>query len=103
MKPLAQLFLWTTIGLATLTLGCAEMKGGSMAGKEPSTPAASNADTSVVNTGPNRVSQGTQGDSLDACMARIPSDASAGQRMIAERTCKRDAKNRMSIDAVPGQ
>jgi hypothetical protein len=38
----------------------------------------------------NRASAGTQGDSLDACMARIPTDATAGQRMLAEESCKRD-------------
>ncbi len=38
----------------------------------------------------NRASAGTQGDSLDACTARIPADATAGQRMLAEESCKRD-------------
>ena len=37
-----------------------------------------------------RVSSGTQGDSLEACMARIPSDATEGQRMLAEDSCQRD-------------
>ena len=37
-----------------------------------------------------RVSSGTQGDSLDACMARIPKDATEGQRMLAEDSCQRD-------------
>ncbi len=103
MKPIAQLFLWTSICLATMTLGCAEMNGGSMTGSGSTAPSASSAGTTAVTTGASRVSQGTQGDSLDACKARIPSDASAGQRMVAERTCERDAENRMSIDAVPGQ
>lgn len=38
----------------------------------------------------NRASAGTQGDSLDACLSRIPKDASAGQRMLAESSCQRD-------------
>jgi hypothetical protein len=29
-------------------------------------------------------------DSLNACMARIPKDATAGQRMLAEESCRRD-------------
>jgi hypothetical protein len=105
MKPFAKLFLWTCISLAalTLTMGCAEMNGGSTAGKGSRTPSASSGGTSAVTSGPTRVSQGTQGDSLEACLARIPGDASAGQRMVAERTCQRDAENRASIDAVPGQ
>ena len=42
----------------------------------------------------DRVDSGTQGDSLEACMARIPKDASAGQRMLAEESCRRDQANR---------
>jgi hypothetical protein len=38
----------------------------------------------------SRAAAGTVGDSLDACMARIPKDSSAGQKMLAEETCKRD-------------
>ncbi|MDH5667629.1 MAG: hypothetical protein OEY86_06445 [Nitrospira sp.] len=37
-----------------------------------------------------RASSGTQGDSLDACMTRIPKDATEGQRMLAEDSCRRD-------------
>ena len=37
-----------------------------------------------------RVSSGTQGDSLEYCLARIPSDATVGQRLLAEESCKRD-------------
>lgn len=42
----------------------------------------------------DRAASGTQGDTLDACMARIPKDASSGQRMLAEESCKRDQANR---------
>lgn len=38
----------------------------------------------------DRASAGTQGDSLEACMARIPKDATEGQRMLAEESCQRD-------------
>lgn len=103
MKPIAHLFVWTFISLSTLTMGCAEMKGGSTAGGKSTTPSATSANTTAVTTGPNRVSQGTQGDSLEACMDRIPSDATSGQRMLAERTCQRDANTRNPIFAVPGQ
>src|SRR5574340_1729205 len=41
----------------------------------------------------NRAAAGAVGDSLDACMGRIPTDASAGQRMLAEESCKRDQAN----------
>ncbi len=38
----------------------------------------------------------SQGDSLEACLNRIPSDVSAGQRILAEQTCRRDAINQGS-------
>jgi hypothetical protein len=44
-------------------------------------------------TNRNRVAVGSVEDSLDACMARIPQDASAGQRMLAAESCKRDQRN----------
>lgn len=46
---------------------------------------------------------GAVGDTLKACLARIPKDASAGQRMIAEQSCSRDDGERQSIQAVPGR
>ena len=52
---------------------------------------------------PGDYAYGTTGDSKQACMDRIPSGASAGQRMLAEESCKRDEANRGSIQAVPGQ
>lgn len=45
--------------------------------------------TAVAKSG-DRASAGTAGDSLEACLARIPSNATAGQRMLAELTCERD-------------
>jgi hypothetical protein len=38
----------------------------------------------------NRASAGTQGDSLETCLAHIPTDATIGQRLLAEESCKRD-------------
>jgi len=46
---------------------------------------------------------GAVGDTLQACQARIPADASAGQRMIAEQSCLRDQGDRKLIQAVPGR
>lgn len=45
--------------------------------------------TAIAKSG-GRASAGTQGDSLAGCIARIPEDATAGQRMLAEETCARD-------------
>lgn len=102
MKPFSRMFLYASFGLATLTMGCAEMNGGATgASGSPASPS-SNAEATPVTTGPTRVSTGTQGDTLEACISRIPSDATDGQRMIATTSCERDAKARTSIDAVPG-
>ena len=45
---------------------------------------------------------GTQGDTLQNCKNRIPRDATAGQRMLAELSCQRDETNRREVDVVPG-
>ena len=49
------------------------------------------------------VASGAVEDTLKACLARIPKDASAGQRMMAEQSCDRDEDGRKSIQAVPGR
>jgi hypothetical protein len=41
-------------------------------------------------TGINRVASGAVEDTSSACLARIPKDATAGQKMLAEETCRRD-------------
>lgn len=50
------------------------------------------AGTAAVKSG-NRAAAGAAGDTLEACLARIPTDASAGQKMLAEESCKRDQAN----------
>lgn len=49
------------------------------------------------------IASGAAEDTLKACLARIPRDASAGQRMIAEQGCERDQEDRKLIQAVPGR
>ena len=49
-----------------------------------------------------RIAAGAVEDTLKACMARIPKDASIGQRMIAEQSCGRDERDRKPFLAVPG-
>lgn len=44
--------------------------------------------------GSSLVAVGAVEDTFSACLARIPRDASAGQRMMAERSCKRDESER---------
>lgn len=45
---------------------------------------------------------GTQADTLEACLARIPKEATAGQRMIAEASCERDQAHQKAIRSAPG-
>ena len=45
---------------------------------------------------------GSAEDSLQACMGRIPKDASIGQRMIAEQSCHRDESDREPFEVVTG-
>ena len=40
------------------------------------------------------VAAGSVEDTLQACLSRIPSDATEGQRMIAEKSCERDQATR---------
>ena len=82
---------------AMLMFGCAEMQmesGGSGSGGFGSGSASPAASTSVAS--------GTYGDSLEACLGRIPSNATDGQRMFATGTCQRDENARQPIMAVPG-
>ncbi len=105
MKPFSKFWLCNMCSIATLSLslGCAEMQGGSSPSATDSQAVTSTEKSDAITSGPKRISQGTQGDTLSACLARIPSDASDSQRMLATLTCERDAKTRASIDAVPGQ
>ena len=48
------------------------------------------------------IAAGASEDTLRACMARIPKDASIGQLMIAEQGCWRDENNRNPLQSVPG-
>ncbi len=50
---------------------------------------------------PAVVASGAVEDSFSACLARIPKDASAGQRMMAEQSCKRDEGAREIVRDAP--
>jgi hypothetical protein len=44
---------------------------------------------------------GAVGDTLKACLKRIPADGTAGQRMLAEQGCQAEHETRMLIQAAP--
>ena len=98
MKTVQSPMLMLFIASALLTAACATYDSGS--------PESSTAPAAVTMSGSPAVqtnaASGTQGDTLQACMARIPRDASAGLRMIAEQSCERDEANRKAILSVPG-
>jgi hypothetical protein len=48
----------------------------------------------AATTSQNTIAAGAVEDSLKACLARIPKEATAGQRMIAEQGCQRDETER---------
>lgn len=88
-----------TVAVLTLSVGCAEMSSEEV-GQSSGEATPSMASTG---TGSGTMAAGAAGDTLQACQARIPSDASAGQRMIAEQSCGRDQGDRKLIQAVPGR
>lgn len=51
-----------------------------------------NQSTSAASKG--RIAAGVEEETLDSCVARIPQDATVGQRMLAEQTCRRDFSRR---------
>jgi len=79
--------------------GCATQEGGSAETMSGSAPASVSSESRGMTANP---ASGTAGDSLQACLDRIPSGASSGQRMMAEQSCQRDEAVRKSILAVPG-
>ena len=87
------------VAALALSVGCAETSSQEVG------QSSGGATTSVASagTGSGAMAAGAVGDTLQACLARIPSDASAGQRMIAEQSCGRDQGDRKLIQAVPGR
>lgn len=55
---------------------------------------ANSANQSKTQSSKARIAAGVEEETLDSCVARIPQDATAGQRMLAEQTCRRDFSRR---------
>ena len=93
-------FLFTVLALAIGVSGCETMP------EEPqqaeSAPPAPTCLEAGAGSDPNRLAQGAQLDSVEACMARIPCEASESQRMLAEESCKANfaAGSRKDFDAL---
>lgn len=94
-RSLAPYNLLVSLGLfvsATLPIS-AEAADGAV--HKPAPPAAAVAQSSAA--------AGAVEDTLQACMTRIPKDASLGQRLIAERSCARDDNDRKPFQSAPGR
>jgi hypothetical protein len=94
MRPL---FTKQTICILAILLG------GSL---EATTVKAQDREPSIAAPGPSAdtgadIAAGAAEDTLDACRARIPKDASIGQVMMAEQSCWRDENERKPVQAVP--
>lgn len=81
-------FLLTVLALALAASGCETM----MPVEEPKQAEPAPAEAACLPAGapsdPNRLAQGAQFDSVEACIARIPCEASDSQRMLATESCK---------------
>jgi len=102
MDQSVKILMYVSMGLliSMVLSGCTEMQmrdAGSSSGGI-STSSASGQVAATIDA-----ASGTQGDTLGACMSRIPSNATAGQRQLAELSCQRDERTRQPIMVVPGQ
>ena len=93
-----RLFTMQTISvLAILSGGCLDLVTAQAQEREPAMVAPGSVATNEAD-----IAVGAAEDTLRACMARIPKDASIGQVMIAEQGCWRDENDRNPIQSVPG-
>lgn len=69
------------------------------------TPSGFADETAPAPTPPSRTepAAGALEDTLDACLARIPGDATDGQRMMAEQSCRRAETERHSAQTFDGR
>ena len=104
------LFLGLTMGGCASDGGSASTAGGppgssnpAMVGVAPAESGSTNAMASSTATAESpdakqsrqtRIAAGVEEETLDSCIARIPQNATTGQRMLAEQTCRRDFSGR---------
>jgi hypothetical protein len=97
------LFLKTAFLLSSPALAAALATALAVLPVRAAEPAPSAAVPAASTKGLGLTAAGAAEDTLKACLARIPEEASAGQRMIAEQSCGRDEQDRHQIQAVPGR
>ena len=92
------LFNRRTFLVGSLALGLALF---SISATQAAAQASGKSAPSVSTRDVGNVAAGAVEDTLNACLSRIPTDASTGQRLIAETSCHRDEMDRKIIQAVP--
>ena len=80
----------STAGDSSTAGGGAAMSSPTMSG----TAADESKSMNQPNSSRNRIAAGVEEETLDTCLAHIPQDATAGQKMMAEQTCRRDFAGR---------
>jgi len=99
--------LWITL-FGLIVSGCASdgsmessnsessTSGGGAAVSSPTASGGAAAESRSNQSSPSksRIAAGVEEETLDTCLARIPQDGTAGQRMLAEQTCRRDYAGR---------
>lgn len=91
------LFIKHTVLVSSLVLALCLLPGSTHAEDQPSGEAV----PSVSSEELGKIAAGSAKDTLKACLARIPKDASAGQRMLAEQNCEREERARKESQAAP--
>src|SRR6476469_3092003 len=96
--------LWITL-FGLIVSGCASdgkmessssessTSGGGAAVSSPTSSGGGAVESSSMNqssSSKSRIAAGVEEETLDTCLARIPQDGTAGQKMLAEQTCRRD-------------
>jgi len=64
--------------------------GAAMPSPTTSSAAAAESGSMSKSSSSSRIAAGVEEETLDTCLDRIPKDATAGQKMLAEQTCRRD-------------
>lgn len=94
-----RMFVITSMVLLALALILWRVSLPSAHAADQSSVASSLASDSILKSG--IAAAGAVEDTLKTCLARIPKDSSAGQRMIAEQACQRDERDRTLAQANP--
>jgi len=97
--------LWITL-FGLIVSGCASdgsmessssessTSGGGAAVSSPTSSGGVAAESHSNSSSKSRIAAGVEEETLDTCLARIPQDGTAGQKMLAEQTCRRDYAGR---------